>query len=57
MNRTVGFTASIAAQMVLSGEVRQPGVLSPIADVPAERVLAQLERRGIQVTKRAEDLS
>jgi saccharopine dehydrogenase-like NADP-dependent oxidoreductase len=57
MNRTVGFTASIAAQMVLSGEIRRPGVLSPIAHVPAERVLAQLETRGIRVIQRIEDLS
>ncbi len=57
MNRTVGYTASIAAQMVLSGEIEGPGVLSPIADVPAKRVLAELERRGIHVATRLEDLS
>jgi Saccharopine dehydrogenase and related proteins len=57
MNRTVGFTASIATQMVLAGEIRRPGVLSPIVDVPAERVLAQLEDRGIHVSRRVEDLS
>ena len=34
MNRTVGFTASIAAQMILSGEVSRPGVLSPICRCP-----------------------
>ena len=57
MNRTVGFTASIAAQMVLSGEVSRPGVLSPIADVPGNRVLEELQRRNIQVVRREEEMS
>jgi lysine 6-dehydrogenase len=56
MNRTVGFTASIAAQLILSGEVNRPGVLSPIADVPGQRVLEELRRRNIQVVKREEEL-
>jgi lysine 6-dehydrogenase len=57
MNRTVGFTASIAAQLILSGEVNRPGVLSPIADVPGSRVLEELQRRNIQVVKREEALA
>ncbi len=57
MNRTVGFTASIAAQMVLSGEVSRSGVLSPITDVPGSRVLEELQRRNIQVVKREEELA
>ncbi len=57
MNRTVGFTASIAAQLILSGEVNRPGVLSPIADVPGSRVLEELQRRNIQVVKREEKLN
>ncbi|MGD9972043.1 MAG: saccharopine dehydrogenase family protein [Desulfatirhabdiaceae bacterium] len=56
MNRTVGYTASIAAQMVLSGEVSQPGVLSPIRDIPGKRVLEELTCRNIQVVKRVEKL-
>lgn len=56
MNRTVGFTASIAAQLVLSGEVNKPGVLSPILDVPRTRVLDELQRRNIRVTKREEEM-
>ncbi len=57
MNRTVGFTASIAAQLILSGEVNRPGVLSPIADVPGSRVLEELQRRNIQVVKREEEMA
>lgn len=56
MNRTVGFTASIAAQMVLSGEVSRPGVLSPIGDVSGKRVLEELQRRNIQVVRREEEM-
>lgn len=52
MNRTVGFTASIAAHLVARGEVRQSGVLSPARDVPGDRVIDELKRRGIEVCRR-----
>lgn len=54
MNRTVGFTASIAAQMILAGKIRKPGVLSPVRDVPHREVLTELEKRGIKITRREE---
>ena len=57
MNRTVGFTDSIAAQLILSGEVNQPGVLFPISDVPGGRVLEELQHRNIQVVKREEEMA
>jgi saccharopine dehydrogenase-like NADP-dependent oxidoreductase len=53
MNRTVGFTASIAAQMILSGKICTPGVLTPVRDVPHREVLAELEKRGMQISRRA----
>lgn len=52
MNRTVGFTASIAAHLVARGEVRQSGVLSPARDVPGSRVIEELKRRGIEIRRR-----
>jgi lysine 6-dehydrogenase len=52
MNRTVGFTASIAAQMVMDGKIRKPGVLSPVRDVPHRDVLCELEKRGIKISRR-----
>lgn len=55
MNRTVGFTASIAAQMILSGKITKPGVLSPARHVPPSEMLAELEKRGIHVKLRTED--
>jgi len=54
MNRTVGYTASIGAQMILTGAIRQPGVLSPARDVPAQAVIEQLQTRGMIVQRRAE---
>jgi lysine 6-dehydrogenase len=52
MNRTVGFTTSIAAQMLLSGRITKTGVLSPVRDVPAAEVVRELERRGMAVQRR-----
>jgi saccharopine dehydrogenase-like NADP-dependent oxidoreductase len=52
MNRTVGFTASIAAQMILDGKISKPGVLSPARDVPLQEVLGELEKRGIKISRR-----
>ncbi len=54
MNRTVGFTASIGAQMVLAGKIRKPGLLTPVRDVPHREVLAELEKRGMRITRRSE---
>jgi saccharopine dehydrogenase-like NADP-dependent oxidoreductase len=56
MNRTVGYTASIGAQMILSGKITTPGVLSPVKDVPANDFLLELEMRGIKTTHRIEDV-
>jgi saccharopine dehydrogenase-like NADP-dependent oxidoreductase len=55
MQRTVGFTASICAQMILRGDVRGRGLLSPLRDVPAQIFFSELEKRGIHLkhTERA----
>ncbi len=54
MQRTVGFTASIVARMLLTGQIQARGVLSPARDIPPEHLLAELGRRGIQVRRRVE---
>lgn len=51
MNRTVGYTASIAVQMVLAGEITASGVLSPIDHVPADKLFSELKKRGIEVSR------
>jgi hypothetical protein len=52
MNRTVGYTASIAAHLVASGRVAKPGVLSPTRDVPGSAVLDELALRGVRIERR-----
>jgi len=51
MQRTVGFTASIGAQMILRGDIQKRGLLSPITDVPAELFFDELRQRGIMVQR------
>ncbi len=54
MNRTVGFTASIAARLIAAGEIRGRGLLSPLRDVPWTPFVSELERRGVRVRERAD---
>lgn len=54
MNRTVGYTTSIGAQMILDGTIRTPGVLSPTRHVPPRRLLDELKKRGMQIEHRVE---
>ncbi|MBT7069428.1 MAG: hypothetical protein HN975_00890 [Anaerolineae bacterium] len=51
MQRTVGYTASIGAQMILNGDVSKPGLLSPTRDIPVEKFIAELEKRNIIITR------
>ena len=50
MNRTVGYTASIGAQMIGSGKITKRGVLTPINDIPYLDLKRELAKRGILVT-------
>jgi len=54
MNRTVGFTASIGAQLLLNGTIPGRGLLSPARDVPPDAVVAELGRRGMVVKSQVE---
>jgi len=55
MNRTVGYTASIGAQLILHGDVAAPGLRSPAQDVPVQRLFEELRARGIHVSQRESD--
>lgn len=57
MNRTVGFTSSIGAQMILEGQVPGYGVLSPVRHVPPQRFIDQIEARGIRINTKTEVLT
>jgi hypothetical protein len=54
LNRAVGFTSSFGAQLILAGKIRKTGVLTPVRDVPALEVVRELEKRGMQVSRRVE---
>ena len=55
MNRTVGYTASIGARMILTGHITAPGVLSPTRDVPPRDLLRELKARGMKLDHRVEE--
>lgn len=56
MNRTVGFTSSIGAQMILSGKITQPGVLSPVRHVPPFEFIKEVESRGMRIDYKLEEI-
>jgi lysine 6-dehydrogenase len=55
MNRTVGFTASIGAQMILRGDIPKRGLLSPLTDIPTDIFFKELRERGISVEREKGD--
>jgi len=56
MNRTVGFTASIVAQMILNKKIKGIGILNPAFDVPQEEFIEELRTRGIEVKEWEEEI-
>ena len=50
MQRTVGFPASIGAQMILDGRLSKKGIVNP-GDVDFNTFIQELGRRGISMTK------
>jgi saccharopine dehydrogenase-like NADP-dependent oxidoreductase len=50
MSRTVGYTASIGAQMIATGKITKRGVLTPVSDIPYADLKRELAKRGIRVT-------
>jgi saccharopine dehydrogenase-like NADP-dependent oxidoreductase len=50
MCRTVGYTASIGAQMIASDQITKRGLLAAINDIPFEPFAQELQKRGIQIT-------
>jgi lysine 6-dehydrogenase len=51
MQRTVGYSASIGAQMILNGQITKRGLLTPTRDVPSDIFISELEKRGIQIQR------
>jgi saccharopine dehydrogenase-like NADP-dependent oxidoreductase len=55
MSRAVGYSASIVAQMLVSGEIRRLGVASPIHDIPPGQFFEALAGRGIRILEQEID--
>ena len=55
MNRTVGYTASIGAQMILRGDIQKRGLLSPLTDIPTDIFFTELRERGITMQREEGD--
>jgi len=51
MNRTVGFTAAIGAQMIAEGAIPDRGLLNPLFHVPFAPFVAHLASRGIRIVE------
>ncbi len=49
MNRTVGFTAAIGAQMITENSISGSGLLNPMIDVPYQPFVDHLAKRGISI--------
>ena len=52
MARTVGITSAIAAQMLLNGSVKSPGVVTPMSREWYEPILRALAAEGIALVER-----
>lgn len=57
MSRTVGFTASIGAQLIGLGKISKKGLLTPVNDIPYEILDSELRKRNIIIKSQIEDLS
>jgi lysine 6-dehydrogenase len=49
MMRTTGYSLSITGMMQVRGQVKPPGVHTPDECVPAERYIAELAKRGVEI--------
>ncbi|MEE4608317.1 MAG: saccharopine dehydrogenase C-terminal domain-containing protein [Desulfobacteraceae bacterium] len=49
MNMGVGYTASVVAQMIAGGEIADPGLRSPVRDIPYGRFMDEMRHRGVRI--------
>ncbi len=54
MMRTTAYPASIIAQVLANGKIKEKGALPPELCVPADLFLAELKKRGINITMESE---
>jgi len=56
MQRTVGYTTSIGAQMILNGQIQKHGLLTPTRDIPSDIFIEELKKNNIIVQRKEFDL-
>ena len=56
MSKGVAYTACIVAKMILKGEIKEKGVLSPINHIPVAPFMERLKKRGIVISEKMEEL-
>ena len=49
MSKGVGYTAAIAARMIVKGDIKEKGVLSPLKHIPVKKFMDELKKRGILI--------
>ena len=57
MSKGVAYAACIVAKMIVNGEIKEKGVLSPIDHIPVALFLERLKKRGIIITEKMEELA
>jgi saccharopine dehydrogenase-like NADP-dependent oxidoreductase len=55
MNLAVAYPACIVGEMLVAGEIKKKGLLSPVKDIPVDLLLTRLKERGIQIDIIVED--
>ena len=56
MQRTVGYTTSIGAQMILSGQISKRGLLTPTHDIPSDIFIEELRKNNINIQRQEFDI-
>jgi saccharopine dehydrogenase-like NADP-dependent oxidoreductase len=56
MSKGVAYTACIVAKMIVKGEIKEKGVLSPINHIPVAPLMERLKKRGIVISEKMEEL-
>ncbi|MBT3179104.1 MAG: saccharopine dehydrogenase [Desulfobacula sp.] len=56
MSKGVAYTACIVAKMIVKGEIKEKGVLSPINHIPVAPFMERLKKRGIVISEKMEEL-
>ncbi len=49
MSKGVGYTAAIVARMIVKGDIKGKGVLSPMKHIPVKKFMDELKKRGILI--------